>query len=215
MNITDFFALGSACFGILMLGSVNLRLNLFLYSLQTLFMALATINQSFKQVNIEMYFICIFIIALKALFIPYFLNNVLTKIDIQYDSNVMIPTAIGMHISILFLGISQLLSDKIIQSMPSIDSIGGVTAAISLLFTGILFMLLRKIAISQIIGFLTLENGIFIFGVSITKGLPLIVDLGVLLDLLVAIMIAGLFVFRIKSSFEHIDVTQLNELHEN
>ncbi len=85
----------------------------------------------------------------------------------------------------------------------------------SILFTGVLLMLARRIAISQITGFLVLENGIYLFALTQTHGMPLFIEMGVLLELLGAVMIGGLLLHRIKKSFEHIDVTQLTELRES
>jgi hydrogenase-4 component E len=87
-------------------------------------------------------------------------------------------------------------------------------AAMSLLFTGVLLMLTRKLAISQIIGFLVMENGIYLFALTQTHGMPMIVEMGILLDVLVGVMITGLLLFNIKKSFEHIDVTQLTDLRD-
>jgi hydrogenase-4 component E len=84
----------------------------------------------------------------------------------------------------------------------------------SLVFSGMLLMLTRRLAISQIIGFLVMENGIYLFALTQTRGMPMIVEMGVLLDVLVGVMITGLLLFNIKKSFEHIDVTQLTDLRD-
>jgi hydrogenase-4 component E len=65
-----------------------------------------------------------------------------------------------------------------------------------------------------VIGFLVLENGIFLYALTQTQGIPLMVEMGILLDVLVAVMVAGLVIFRINRSFEHIDVTRLRELRD-
>ena len=65
-----------------------------------------------------------------------------------------------------------------------------------------------------LIGFLVLENGIFLYALTQTHGMPLMVEMGVLLDVLVGVMVAGLVIFRLNRSFEHIDVTQLRGLRE-
>ena len=77
-----------------------------------------------------------------------------------------------------------------------------------------MIMLTRRIALSQVIGFLVMEDGIYLFGLTQTKGMPMLIEMGILLDVLVGVMIAGLIAFRIKRSFEHIDVTMLSELRD-
>jgi hydrogenase-4 component E len=65
-----------------------------------------------------------------------------------------------------------------------------------------------------VIGFLVLENGIFLYALTQTHGMPLIIEMGVLLDVLAGVMVAGLVIFRLNRSFEHIDVTQLTGLRD-
>ena len=84
--------------------------------------------------------------------------------------------------------------------------------AVSLLLIGMLLMLTRRLAISQVIGFLVLENGIFLYALTQTHGIPLMVEMGIVLDVLVGVMIAGVVIFRLNRSFEHIDVTELSQL---
>ncbi|HEY6950769.1 MAG TPA: hydrogenase, partial [Bacteroidota bacterium] len=73
-------------------------------------------------------------------------------------------------------------------------------------------MISRKKAVTQIIGLLTMENGLFLSGLSITHGMPLIVEVGIFFDILVAALILGLFVFRINKSFETIDIAAMRSL---
>jgi hydrogenase-4 component E len=215
MTPLEFLSIAAAVFAILMCGTGLLRFNLFLYSLQTFSIALATIAQSQQAKEPELYFVAIAIIVVKALAVPYFLSWISNRIDARSDPGILIPIPITMHAAIVLLGISYPLAKSLPHILWLSDSTVGATVAISLLFTGTLFMLTRRNALSQIIGFLTLENGIYLVAVTCTRGMPFIFEMGSLLDVLVAVMIAGLFVFRIKKSFEHIDVTQLDGLKES
>jgi hydrogenase-4 component E len=85
------------------------------------------------------------------------------------------------------------------------------TASLSHIFSGLLLMLTRRLALSQIVGFLTLENGVILFALSQTAGLPLLIEMAVFVDILGAVMIAGVLIFSIKRSFEHIDVSRLTD----
>jgi hydrogenase-4 component E len=95
---------------------------------------------------------------------------------------------------------------------PSSENPYAAGIALALLLIGMLLMLTRRIAISQVIGFLVLENGIFLYALTQTRGMPLIVEMGVVFDVLVGVMIAGLVIFRLNRSFEHVDVTKLTGL---
>jgi hydrogenase-4 component E len=120
----------------------------------------------------------------------------------------------SMHLGIVLLGVSYLLAKDMPGAYVTADATYGATAALSLIFSGILLMVTRRMALSQIIGFLVIENGIFLFTLSKTAGMPMAVEMGILLDVLVGVMITGLLLFRIKKSFEHIDVTKLTELRD-
>jgi hydrogenase-4 component E len=149
----------------------------------------------------------------KAVGLPLFLSWLVSRIGVKTDLGTLIPVPVSMHIGVVLFVVSHLLAAHL-PTAPGSSTAGCCTAAISLLFSGLLFMLTRRLAISQIIGFLTMENGIYLFGLSQTRGMPAIVEMGVLLDVLAAVMISGLIIFRIKQSFEHIDVSQLRELNE-
>jgi hydrogenase-4 component E len=73
-------------------------------------------------------------------------------------------------------------------------------------------MIARKQAVSQIVGLLTMENGVFLSGLSITYGMPLIVEVGIFFDIFVAVLILGVFVFRINKTFDTINVDTIRRL---
>jgi hydrogenase-4 component E len=87
-----------------------------------------------------------------------------------------------------------------------------LTNSISVILIGLLFMISRKKAIGQIIGFLVIENGLFITALFATDGMPFVVDLGISVDMITAVMIMGMMVFRISEKFESINTTKLNKL---
>jgi hydrogenase-4 component E len=216
MMLVEILEIAGALFAILMVGSGQLRLNLTLFAWQTMMLAAATAIQAKVLHHEELYIIAPLVAGIKGLLVPIFLTWILRKIGSTYfDQGIILAIPISMHVAVAFLPISYLLASSLSYHSWQPGTIGGVTAGTSLLFTGIIFMLTRRKAMSQIIGFLTLENGIYLFGMTQTKDMPLIVEMGVLLDVLVAVMIGGLIIFKIKQSFEHIDVTQLNVLKED
>ena len=89
---------------------------------------------------------------------------------------------------------------------------GGLPLAMGLVFVGLFVVITRKNALAQIVGFLVMENGIALLAVLATFGIPIIVELGVFLDVLMGFLVMQVFVYHIHSTFESIDVDQLNEL---
>lgn len=214
LTLIDSIALLVAVTAVLMVGSTHLRVNLWLFSVQTTLLSVVTGLYSEKWSEINLLVVAILLFTIKAISVPSFLSFIIRKINVQRDSGTLVPTPIAMHLCIGFMVVSYLLAQQL--PTPAGDPIAWptATAAISLLCTGLILMLTRRVALSQIVGFLVMENGIYLFGLGQTHGMPLLIEMGIMLDVLAGVMIAGLIVFRIKKNFEHIDVTMLAELKE-
>jgi hydrogenase-4 component E len=214
MSSIDLCVLSAAVLACLMVGSLHLRLNLWMYGATTMCIALATAMTAQAHAEFNLIYIALLIAALKAAGIPLFLRWTSEKLNVHRDVGAMIAPPLAMHLSIGLLALSFLLTRGL--PAPEMGTTGwyGATAGISLLFTGLVVMLTRKLAIGQILGFLVIENGIYVFALTQTLGMPLLVEMGVLLDMLVGVMVSGLLVFKIQKSFEHIDVAQLTSLKE-
>ena len=150
------------------------------------------------------------VITVKAVVIPVFLAWIAGRVEVLRDKG----TGLNPSLS-LFAGCAALTAGYFIT--PSIKGLlsmdpGAAGMALALLLIGMLLMLTRRLAISQVVGFLVLENGIFLYALTQTSGMPLIVEMGVVFDVLVGVMVAGLVIFRLNRSFEHVDVTKLTGL---
>lgn len=214
LDTFEALAMVSAVFAILILGTTHLRTNLSFYSLHT--MAIAAVTAWIANITHEdhLYLVAAGVFIIKSWGIPLYLNGVIKKINVGTDGGAFIAAPLSMHLGALMLGLSFMISQQIPGLIGEPDSRLGSTAAMSILFTGVLLMLTRRAAISQIVGFLVIENGIYLFAVTQTHGMPLMIEMGLLLEVLVAVMVAGLLLFNIKKSFEHIDVSQLTELKD-
>jgi hydrogenase-4 component E len=216
MNFTpiEYVVIGAAIVAVLMAGSSHVRVNLWYYSIQTFLIAGATALAGYMRQESGLYVVAAAIALLKAIGVPYFMGRIIDKVKITSETSMMVPAPLAMHFSIALMGIAYLCTQEL--PIPPDGSRGwpGATAAISLVFTGIILMLTRRVALSEIVGFLVIENGIYTFALIQTRHMPMIVEMGILLDLLVGVMIAGLLVFSIQKSFEHIDVAQLTELKD-
>ena len=87
-----------------------------------------------------------------------------------------------------------------------------VPVAFALMMMGLFLLVARKTAVNQVLGYLVLENGIYTFGFAIARDIPLLVELGVLMDVFVAVFVMGIAIYRINREFDHIDADQLNTL---
>lgn len=192
--------------GLWMVGLTHLRSKLTLYGLQAI--ALGALAADIGMTRHEGTLIAagIAICLIKGLGIPSYLGWVIRRIGCRRDEGLALAPPLLLLVTVGALGALLLIhpfSDEV--------SLSALPAA-GLILIGMILMVSRRLAVSQILGFLVLENGIFLYTITQPHSMPLVVELGALLDVLVGTMLAGLLVFRIRESFEHIDVTELRQL---
>ncbi|MCC7527133.1 MAG: hypothetical protein IT342_01350 [Candidatus Melainabacteria bacterium] len=216
MSLSSFDLLLSAIAitAIMMLGTTNIGTNLRLYALHSLLIAAATAWLGQTRHEPALFLVAAIFALVKAGFVPWFLNSIIRQVGGHSDSGAFIPTALSMPVGIALLGANNVLAQRLPTVINGDGGNIGETFALSLITTGMLLMLTRNIAVNQVIGFLVIENGIYLFSQTQTQGMPMALEMGILLDLLVAVMIAGILLFRIKKNFEHIDISKLTELKD-
>ncbi|MFN3750212.1 MAG: formate hydrogenlyase [Thiobacillus sp.] len=161
----------------------------------------------------HLYFSAALTLALKVIGMPWFFFRLVRKLDMDRDVEPMINVPTTMLIGIvlvifafnLALPISQ-LSGTVLRS-----TLGIAMASLLLAF---LMMITRSKAIPQVIGFLAIENSLFFAATSATYGMPLVVELGVALDVLVGVFVMGIFFFQIRETFDSLDLKHMEKLKE-
>jgi hydrogenase-4 component E len=149
--------------------------------------------------------------VLKTLVIPNVFFRIIRRLGIRKDveSYLNIPFTLLVAVFLVFVSFYVTAHARILKPV----SFGEfVPLAISTVFFGMLIMTTRKKAITQVLGLLLIENGLFLMAVTMTFGMPLLVELGIFFDVLVAAVIMGLFVFKIRGAFEGIDVDDMTVL---
>ena len=152
-------------------------------------------------------------LALKVIVIPGFLFYIVNKVKIKGEVDSFISYTLSLLISCGIILIAYYSTQSIIKfENPFMRHCLPVSLAITLL--GFFIMISRKKAITQILGLLAMEDGLFFAALSTSYGMPLIVELGVFFDILVSVIIMGIYVYRIKETFDTIDTDFLRELRE-
>ncbi len=150
-------------------------------------------------------------VAIKVLYIPYLLKKTILKVEYKVEKDFFL----NIPISILICSALVILAYFTITHIEDFQN-GYLNIylanALAVVLIGLFFMISRKKAIGQIIGFLVIENGLFTAAVLSTEGMPMIVELGIFFDLLTAVLIMGILVFRINENFETIDLDKLKNL---
>lgn len=150
-------------------------------------------------------------IGLKGVAFPRLLIGALQEADVRRE----VEPYVGYTASILAGFISLAVSAWLSSRLPAFGGgLSSLAAPVSffMVFVGLFIIVSRKKAISQILGYLVMENGMYVFGVVMLREMPLLVDLGVLLDAFAAVFVMGVAVYHINREFDHMDVDQLDML---
>lgn len=153
------------------------------------------------------------IIAAKGFVIPFLLNRAVRSAEIKHEVEPFLGYVPTLLLGALFTALSFGFADKL-PLLPEHQNFLFVPASIATLMSGFLILTTRRKAISQVIGYLILENGIFIFGLLLAEAMPVMVEVGALLDLLVGIFVMGIVLNHISREFSSLDTARLTSLKE-
>jgi len=162
----------------------------------------------------HLYFSASLTLLLKALLIPWMLHRLTRRLELErHVESLRRPALIIMAAVALVIFSYWLVLPMVRQELLFTRNIVAISLAVVLI--GLLMMVFRQQAVVQVLGFMSMENGLFLAAVSATAGMPLVVELGVAFDVLVAMILFGVFFFQIRESIESLDVDRLNRLTES
>ena len=152
-------------------------------------------------------------LALKVFVLPWILHRLIRKLDVKWDVETLINIPITMLVGIVLVILAFNVSLPISQLAGTVSrsTLGIALATILLAF---LMMITRSKAVPQVIGFLAMENGLFFAATSATYGIPMVIEFGIALDVLVGALILGIFIFQIRERFDSLDTRHLEKLKE-
>ena len=184
-----------------------------LLALQGALLCAATLVIAWRTGQSHLYLSAALTFALKVVFLPWLLHRLIRRLEVYWDTetslNVASTMLVGVVIVVFAFGLAQPIAE--IASTATRSAIGIAVAVVLLAF---LTMITRGKAMSQVVGFLSMENGLFFGAMSATYGMPMIVELGVALDVLVAMLVLGVFFFQIREKFDSLDLHHLESLKE-
>ena len=142
------------------------------------------------------------------------LHRVIRKLDVRWDVETLfnVPTTMLFGIGLVIFSFSLALPISRLSDSIAGGSLGIALACVLLSF---MMMITRSKAVPQVIGFLAMENGLFFAATSATYGMPMVVELGIALDVLVGMVILGVFMFQIREQFDSLDIHHLEKLKED
>jgi hydrogenase-4 component E len=152
-------------------------------------------------------------VTVKGWLIPYLFRRALRKVSIKREVEPYIGYSVALLLCALGTGLSMVLAHNLPLRAGTQNGIF-LPAALSTVFTGFLLLVSRGKAITQVVGYLVLENGIYIFGLLLVEEMPLLVETGILLDLFVGIFVMGIVINHIRTAFDSTDTRHLAELKD-
>jgi hydrogenase-4 component E len=184
-----------------------------LFAWQGLFLSLNVALLGYVAGKHHLYISSALTLTLKVIFLPYILHVLIHRLKIHKEVETVLNIPTTMLIGIALVIFSYYLTAPV-RELSTVITKSTLAIALATVMIGLLMMITRKHAVTQIIGFLAMENGLFFAATSATYGMPLVVELGVALDLLIAAFIFGIFFFHIHSTFDSLDVDQMSRLTE-
>ena len=150
-------------------------------------------------------------IIVKAILVPLFIKHIIKRNNITREMEPFIPNFVSLIIVTIIIVITILLSNSITDT--HLEKISFIVA-LSTLFTGLFIIGTRKKVITHIMGYLVIENGVFILSLAVGNEMPLLVNLGIMLDIFASVLILGIFVNKIGDVLKDVDVDQLRNLKD-
>jgi hydrogenase-4 component E len=185
-----------------------------LFALQGFVLTISTGVVAYSTAQHHLYYSAGLTLLLKVLVLPWLLHRLIRKLNIKWDVETLINIPTTMLAGIVLVIFSFDLAAPISQLSDSVTR-GLIGIALASVLLSLLMMLTRRKAVSQVVGFLSLENGLFFAATSATHGMPLVVELGIALDVLVATFIFGIFFFQIRETFDSLDISHMETLKDD
>jgi hydrogenase-4 component E len=208
-DIAHLLAGGLVLMSFMMLYQDRLYALLNVFALQALVLALSVAWQAWAQGAPHLYITAAIALVLKAIVIPLALHRIIARLGIQRQIETVVGVGPTMMAGMALVALSMVV---MLRVTPEADPLAreDLAFALSVLLLGLLMMVTRRNAVSQVVGFMSIENGLILAGTG-AKGMPLVVEISVAFSVLVAFMVIGILLFRIRERFDTVDVQALDQ----
>ena len=186
---------------------------IYLFAWQGAVLAANSVVVAYSTGQTHLYYSALLTLALKVIIMPWILHRLIIRLNIKWDVETLINIPTTMLAGIALVVISFNLALPITQLAGTITR-GTLGIAIAIVLLSFLMMITRRKAVPQVIGFLAMENGLFFAATSTTYGMPMVVELGIALDVLVGMLILGIFFFQVREAFDSLDLKHMEKLKE-
>ncbi|MBI4404184.1 MAG: hydrogenase [Deltaproteobacteria bacterium] len=196
-----------------LLGSSRLASLIRLVALQGMLLGIITIASQPGAASARIYILALGNIATKCLLFPWLFYRAVKEVNIRREVEPYVGYNLSLLAGVISFGLSLWLGDRLPFPTKAFSDLA-VPTVFFMLWVGLLLIISRNKAITQVVGYLVMENGIYLFGISFVEAAPLFVELGVLLDVIVGVFIMGIIIHQIDRQFDTLHVGQLANLKD-
>ena len=183
---------------------------IFLFGLQSAIITAQVMATAYLEKSTETWLVAGLVFTVKVVAIPSALLWLVGRLKTTRGVQSQMSTAQCVFVAVLMIFLSYAAVQPYVRGTGVAQD--ALAASVALILTGAFLMVSRPQALMQILGLLVLENGIFLAALTTTFGMPLVIEIGVFFDVIVGILIMGVFAFRIRDTFDHLDVSRLRRL---
>jgi hydrogenase-4 component E len=180
-----------------------------IFALQGILLTLSTLSVALAAGEPHLFFSALFTLAFKVLLLPILLFRLLERLHIRGEVEVLLNVPTTMVVGLFVVVFSFALAAPI-SEMANTVSRGLIGVGLAALLLSFLMMITRRKAVTQVLGFLGMENALFFSAINATYGMPMVVELGVAFDVLVGTFVFGIFFFQIRETFESFDLKHMD-----
>lgn len=181
------------------------------FRIQSVFLFLYTLYVGFRQWHLELFIVCGLILVIKAVIIPFVLLRIMRRINVEEDLGLLVNPQLSLIVALAFTYLSYLFAHKAML-LTEISESAAFIVSITTVCIGFFIMVSRLKALSQIVGLLVMENGIFLAASAITGGMPFFVEIALFFDIFIFVIIVEVFVYKVNRLFTHIDTSKMKSL---
>ncbi|HOW73560.1 MAG TPA: hydrogenase [Phycisphaerae bacterium] len=210
---TDLLLILIALTNLAMTGLSSLGTCIRVMAIQGVMLGFVTIGVRHDAVSAHILILVVGVIVIKGLVFPRLLLRGVREANVRREVEPFIGFTMSLLIGTLGLPAAIWLGSRLPAIDPTVSPLV-VPVAFHAILIGLFLIVSRKKAVTQVLGYLGLENGIYIFGIALVKEATILIDLGVLLDIFVAVFVMGIAIFHISREFDHIDTDRLSTLKE-
>lgn len=212
-DIAHMLAGGLVLVSVMMLYQDRLYALLNVFALHAVVLALSVAWQAYIQHTSQLYITAGIALVFKAIIIPVALHRMIVRLGIHREVETVIGIGTIMLAAMALIALSMAVMLRVTAEADPLAR-EDIAFALSVVLLGLLMMVSRRNAVSQIVGFMSLENGLILAAAG-AKGMPLVVEISVAFSILIAFIVIGIFLFRIRERFDTVDVRALDQVRED